>query len=107
AFPPCSRIRTPACAANGDSAATIPPREITIEGPCVRSCAKIPVAPIIVTASTQTQAPQHRESPPIRFFAIIARRPITPRALYRGASASASGQLTVGLYLLLRSGPSE
>src|SRR5579863_5929997 len=93
ALPPCSRIRTPAWAANGDSAATIPPREITIERPCDRSCAKIPVAPIIVTASAAAQIPHRREfSPLTRFFAIISCRPVTPRALYRGASPSASGQ---------------
>ncbi len=39
AFPPRSRILTPACAANGDSAATIPLREITIERAWDRSCA--------------------------------------------------------------------
>ena len=39
ALPPCSRIWTPACAARGDSAATTPFREITIERPCPRSCA--------------------------------------------------------------------
>src|SRR2546430_477212 len=39
AFPPRSRMRTPASAANGDSAATIPFREITIDRPCERSCA--------------------------------------------------------------------
>ena len=33
AFPPCSSISTPACAASGDSAATIPLREITIDRP--------------------------------------------------------------------------
>jgi len=32
-------MRTPAWAASGDSAATIPCREITIERPCERSCA--------------------------------------------------------------------
>ena len=38
ALPPDSRIRTPACAASGDSAATIPFSEITIERFCDRSC---------------------------------------------------------------------
>ena len=39
AFPPRARIAAPACAAKGLSAATIPPREITIDRVCVRSCA--------------------------------------------------------------------
>ncbi len=37
AFPPLSRIRTPACAASGDSAATIPFFETTIDRVCPRS----------------------------------------------------------------------
>jgi hypothetical protein len=41
AFPPCERILAPACAAKGDSAATIPPREITIDRICERSCALV------------------------------------------------------------------
>src|SRR5215471_7065858 len=56
AFPPRSRIRAPACAASGDSAATIPCREITIERAWDRSCAcvwgdKMPPA----TATTKTE----------------------------------------------------
>src|SRR5262245_10742927 len=38
AFPPLSRIRTPACEASGDSDATIPPFATTIERAWVRSC---------------------------------------------------------------------
>src|SRR5271156_2346209 len=38
AFPPEPRIAAPAWAANGLSAATMPPRDITTERPCVRSC---------------------------------------------------------------------
>src|SRR5277367_6029558 len=38
AFPPLSKIRTPACEASGDSEATIPPREITMDRVCPRSC---------------------------------------------------------------------
>src|SRR3984893_62965 len=51
-------MRPPACAASGDSAATIPPREITIDRPCPRSCAKIPGVAIIsnVTVDPQTRA---------------------------------------------------
>src|SRR5712691_3523714 len=37
--PPRSSTATPACAASGDSAATIPYREIAIERACPRSCA--------------------------------------------------------------------
>ncbi len=49
ALPPDSRIRTPACAARGDSAATIPFFEITIDRICDRSCAALMNAPITKT----------------------------------------------------------
>src|SRR5271155_458162 len=52
ALPPRSRTRTPACEARGDSVATIPPREITIDRACPRSCARTNVAD---NAATQTR----------------------------------------------------
>ena len=36
AFPPCARIAAPVCDAIGCSVATMPPRETTIDRPCVR-----------------------------------------------------------------------
>src|SRR5262249_54233975 len=39
AFPPLSRIFTPACDASGDSDATIPPFDTTMDRACVLSCA--------------------------------------------------------------------
>ena len=41
ALPPRSRMRAPACAASGDSAATMPLREMTMERACERSCAVV------------------------------------------------------------------
>src|SRR5712664_4218961 len=61
AFPPRSNIRTPACAASGDSAATIPPREITIDRPCERSCALAPIVVIVIAASTYSKSARLRK----------------------------------------------
>src|SRR5208282_662709 len=52
ALPPDSRIRTPACAASGDSAATIPFCEITIDRACDRSCAPARPAPTTLAPVT-------------------------------------------------------
>src|SRR5713226_8994907 len=46
AVPPRSSTATPACAARGDSAATIPYREIAIERACPRSCASS--SPVVI-----------------------------------------------------------
>src|ERR1700687_2976730 len=87
AFPPRSSMRTPACAASGDSAATIPPRDITIDRPCPRSCAKIPAVAIIINVTIDPQTRAFRIFSPLLeawFF--------TSRALYRGRTAPASAQ---------------
>src|SRR5260370_21022364 len=59
AFPPRSSMCTPACAASGDSAATMPLREITIDRPWLRSCASAPDVPLYAPAVT-TMAPASR-----------------------------------------------
>src|ERR1700684_3759851 len=48
ALPPCASTLAPACAANGFSADTTPLRVITMERPCVRSCAPAREADTII-----------------------------------------------------------
>src|SRR6516225_10765618 len=78
AFPPPSRMRTPAAAASGDSAATIPPLDITTDRPWVRSCALVCRADIAARhASTKTGFlhPVVRFSSGIRFLRRFPPRP--------------------------------
>src|SRR5580704_13086893 len=59
AFPPLSKILTPACEASGDSEATIPPREITIDRVCPRSW---PLASRLISTNppARTKSPKPR-----------------------------------------------
>src|SRR5271168_1929668 len=58
ALPPCSRTCTPACAASGDSAATMPFLEMTMERAWPRSCAEVTPAEthVAVASVSKTRA---------------------------------------------------
>src|SRR5438034_9522089 len=66
AFPPCSRMRTPACAASGDSAATIPFREITIERAWPRSCPWL--FPVHMIPATKRNMPPQKTRTALSFL---------------------------------------
>src|SRR5207302_10116975 len=63
----------PACAASGDSAATIPLREITIDRPCERSCASLTWSLISIAAPLSTNRKTHslREIPIVFLRSVV------------------------------------